>query len=543
MKLFYNGQMYTMNDNRDIADAMVVSNGDIVFVGEKKLAEEKFPELLEKIDLEGHPILPGFIDNHVHLLSYGHSLNIANLNGCSSVEEVLERLHQFKANRTDLNEWIEGRGWDETIFSEKRLLNRHDLDNVSSTLKIVIGRSCSFICVVNSLALEEIGLFESIPDRYVDLIQVDDEGVPTGVFFGEACHYVYSFIPKMSKEEIKKCIVDASNDYLTCGITTVDTDDFELVRAGDFSAILAAYHELDSTSKLPIRINLMLYLPNEQLLDEFLELNKKTGDGSDFFRYGHFKLMTDGSLGSREAALKKPYADDPNNCGLTFYTQEELNSLVRKAHENGLSVVCDGIGDYGIQMALNAYRPIIEKSTDKTALRFCIDHCQITSHKIIEEFAELGVIGGLELVFVSSDIPITEERIGYERAQESYNWKTFVNQGVHYCAGSDSPVEHFNPFYGIHAAVNRVSWDGLPPEGWLKEQKLSVDEAISAFTRNGGFPIYREDDLGTLEIGKKADFIILTEDPFLILPEKLNMITVKKTYIGGNLAYCSESSD
>lgn len=532
-----NGRCHTLNAQNDIAEAIFMENGRIAAVGTNDEIMKLAKEGDTIIDAEGKTVMPGFYDSHMHLLSYGYSLTMAYLDDCNSVEDVIATMKKYiEDNNIPPGTWVEGRGWNETNYPEGRMPNRHDLDRVSTEHMISIGRSCSFICITNTKALEELGFMEKLPDVSSGMVELDESGVPTGIFRGEAKEAVYSRLPKLGVERIKQSIVAACEKYKEAGITSAETDDFELTRAGDFNDILQAYKELDEANELPIRINLMLYLPEDEQQQEFYKYGFKTGDGSDFFRIGKFKLLTDGSLGVREAALLEPYSDDPTTYGGPLVTQEAICRKVKDAYEHGLITVCDGMGDFGIYLALKAYEPIVKAHPDED-LRFGIDHCQITTEGLIEEYARLGVTAGCELVFVKSDIEIAEDRVGKHRASLSYNWKRFFDNGCVVAAGSDSPVEDYNPMLGIEGAVNRRDWDNQPPEGWFSEQCITVEQAVQAFTTGAAYANYEENEKGTIEVGKFADLIVLSDDIFTMDKNDLAKAKVEKTIIGGKLVY------
>lgn len=532
-----NGVCYTLDAEHTVAEAVLMEDGRIKAVGKNEEILAMAGSGAEVIDAEGHAVLPGFYDSHLHLLSYGYSKTMAYLDDCKSIDDVIETLKKYiEDNNIPEGQWVEGRGWNETGYPEGRVPNRYDLDKVSTKHMISIGRSCSFMCITNSKALESLGFLDNPPETAQGTVDVDENGVLTGVFRGEAKEAVYSQLPKLGVEKIKESIVRACELYKTAGITSAETDDFELTRAGTFHDILQAYKELDEAGELPIRVNLMLYLPEDEQQQEFYKYGLKTGDGSDFFRIGKFKLLTDGSLGAREAALLEPYSDDATTLGGNEMTQEQLCRKIRDAYEHGLISVCDGMGDRGILMALKAYEPIVAEHPDED-LRFGIDHSQITTEGIIEEYARLGVTGGCELVFVKSDIEIAEERVGKHRASQSYNWKRFFDNGIVVTAGSDSPVEDFNPMWGIDGAVNRRDWDNLPEEGWYPEQKTTVEQAVSAFTTGSAYANYEEKDKGTIEVGKLADMVILSDDIFAVDKNSIKDIAVEKTILGGEVVF------
>ncbi|HCU08449.1 MAG TPA: hypothetical protein DF480_05760 [Clostridiales bacterium] len=535
--VFINGTIYTMDKENSVASAIGMENGFITAVGTDAAVLTQVDRPDRVVDLHGKAMLPGFYDGHMHLLSYGYSKTMAYLDDCASIEDLILCVKEhIKQCELMPGTWVEGRGWNEGAYPERRMPDRHDLDRISTDHMIVLGRSCSFACVVNTKALQELGMLEASHLSEAVSVEVNAEGHPTGIFLGEATHLVYSKMPRLGVEGIRKAVLAACRDYVRAGITSVDTDDFELTRAGTFRQILQVYSELDKTGQLPLRINQMLYLPTWELLEDFLTTGYRTGDGSPFFRIGSFKLLTDGSLGTRRAALMEPYADSAESMGSVMHSQKELSALMRRAFESGLDLVGDGIGDRGIYMLLKAYEPLVNENPGKD-LRFCIDHSQITTEGIIEEYKRLNVIGGCELVFVASDIDIVEDRVGMHRASLAYNWKRFYDMGITVTAGSDSPVEPFEPLLGIHAAVNRRNWSGKPAGGWLPEQRLSVEQAVRALTTGSAYAAREEHLKGTLEVGKYADAVVLSEDIFRIDPDRIDQTAVLMTIVNGHVAW------
>ena len=262
----------------------------------------------------------------------------------------------------------------------------------------------------------------------------------------------------------------------------------------------------------------------------------KTGDGSPYFRIGPCKTDTDGSLGGRTAALLAPYQDDPQNNGEIYYDAKTLGEMVKLAYENQCQFVCDAVGDRAMAMIIDAYETVI-RDHENEDLRFGIDHCQITNDRLLERLKQNRLIAGLELGFVESDSYIAEDRLGKERAGSSYSWNSFIKKGISTCAGSDNPVEPYAPLHGIYAAVTRRNWDGLPEEGWFPEEKISVQEAVKMFTAGSAYATFEEKEKGTLEIGKYADMVVLSGDPFRIPPEKIESVQVLRTITGGKTVF------
>lgn len=540
-RIFYNANGYSMDEAGRRFEAVATENGVVCEIGTNDQVLAKKDSDTELIDLAGKTVLPGFNDSHMHLLSYGYSLEVADLNDCGSFEEVKARLREYIAkNGLKKGDWIEGRGWDQNQFADGKMPDRHDLDGEFGDYYVVLTRTCAQISVVTTNVLKLAGIFEKPEQIEGGMILTDEDGNATGLLTGLATEIIYRIIPKLGKERIKKCILQACGEYLTAGITSVQTDDFELLRAGTFREILDAYHELDAEGKLPLRVNLMLHLATMEELKDFLSLGLRTGDGSPFFRIGPFKTITDGSLGGRTAALREPYSDNPEgmegNTGEMYITKEEIESLTQCAFENGLQLVSDGIGDRAMRTVLDAFIKIIEKHPDED-LRFGIDHCQITTEGIIEDFAKYKIVGGLELVFLASDIAIVEDRVGAHRAAMSYNWKKFHDLGVVVAAGSDSPVEEYSPLHGIYASVTRRDYSGLPDGGYNPDQKITVDQAVRAFTTGPAYATFEDGVKGSLETGKYADMVVLEKDPYQVDPITMKEIGVCMTVVNGEIAY------
>lgn len=540
-KVFVNVNGYTMDQNNSCFEAVVVENGKIAYVGDKEEAMESTDKDSQVIDLKGKTMLPGFNDSHIHLLSYGYSLEVVDLNDCKSLQELKERVRQYiKEKGIQKGQWVEGRGWDQNQFDDGKMPTRIDLDEEFGDYYVVLTRTCAQISVVTTNVLQLAGIFDHPQQIEGGMILTDEGGTATGLLTGLATEIVYKIIPKLGVERIKKCILAACNEYITSGMTSTQTDDFELLRAGNFKEIMQAYEELDREGLLPMRVNLMLHLPTVVELKEFISLGYKSGDGSPFFKIGPFKTITDGSLGGRTAALREPYSDNPvemkANTGEMYITKEELETLTQMAFDHGLQLVSDGIGDRAMRTVLDAFIKILEKNPGKD-LRFGIDHCQITTEGIIEDFAKYGIVGGLELIFLASDIAIVGDRVGEHRAAMSYNWKKFKDLGVTIAAGSDSPVEEYSPLHGIYASVTRCTYDKEPVGGYNPEQKLTVEEAIHSFTTGPAYATFEEKVKGTIEVGKYADLVVLEKDIKSVNPLEIMDINVEMTIVNGEIVY------
>lgn len=535
--LLINGQVYTMNQKNEMYEAVAVNDGKIEKLGKTDHILELRTENTKIIDLKGKAAIPGFNDSHMHLLSYGYSKQIVYLDGCKSLAELQNRVTNFiKYEKVEAGQWVEGRGWDQNEFAVKEIPTRLELDQISTNIPIVLGRTCGQMCIANTKALETLNLLRPQGEMEHGTVLADEKGIPVGIFTGEAINLIYGKLPKLGTEKIKSSILRACEEYMAAGITSLQTDDFELKRAGTPEDVLKAYLELDKEGRLPLRVNLMMYLPTIGDMKKILDMGYKTGYGSPFFKIGPCKTDTDGSLGGRTAALEDDYSDEPGNRGEIYFDTGELEKMVKLAYENQCQFVCDAIGDRALNMVIDAYSKVL-KNDRQNKYRFAIDHCQITNPAILERLKKYNLIAGLELGFVMSDIYIAEDRLGRDRAKHAYNWKSFADSSLHCAAGSDNPVEPYEPLHGIYAAVSRKNWDGEPENGWLPEQKLSVEEAVRMFTTGSAFATFEEEVKGTLDVGKYADIVILSKDIFQADIDEIPSIKVESTIVNGKIVY------
>ena len=536
MKLYYNGVIFTMNASGDRAGAMAVEGDHIVRVGEEEKLKRQFPDA-EAVDLEGRTIMPGFIEGHVHLLNYAYSLTKIDCAPLKSIAEMIETGKEYiRKNQIPSGTWVQGRGWNQTFFAEKRNPTVADLDAISTDHPIVFTRVCEHMVVANSVALKMAGITKETKNPEGGEIEHDAEGKLTGLMKETARYLIYRMIPDKSVEEIKEMLVRAIDIASSLGLTTMHSDDFETFSDKDWRKVLRAYRELEQEGRLNMRIREQCLLPQIDRLKEFIQEEIKERHDTLMVQVGPLKLLTDGSLGGRSAYLRAPYSDAPDTCGIAVFTQEELNELVTTAHEASMGVVCHGIGDGAMEMCMDAFLKAQEKRPDPDA-RFGIIHLQITQPDILKRFKEQNIIAYMEPICLNSDLHIAESRIGAERLQSTYNYRTLCDMGVMYTMSSDCPVDSLNPFDSLFVGVNRCDYNGYPEAGWMPDQKLTVEQMLRGFTINGAYASFEENIKGSLEEGKLADFVILSQDPIQCDPKKLRDIFVEETVLGGRTIY------
>lgn len=533
--IFFNGNIKTMDKAIEKAHAVAVKNGIIMRVGSNQDILALKTEDTELVDLGGQLMLPGFNDSHMHLLSYGLSLEKVNLGAALSVEDIIA-LGKDRLEKNPDIKWLQGRGWNNENWKNTAFPTRYDLDKISETIPVSYTRACGHIIVANSRAIEIMGVDASTQQVKGGHFDLDESGKPLGIFRESARDFVYNAIPSLSEADIQKMFLEGGQDLLKCGITSIQSDDFEAVTEAEYKKVLHVYKEMSENRTLPIRVYEQCFLPPISRLREFLALGYKSGQGNEFFKIGPLKLLGDGSLGGRTAYLSAPYADDPSTRGICVFSQEELDELISTAHDNDMPSAVHCIGDEQMRMTFDAIEKAMLKNP-KPDMRHSIVHCQITDEFLLNRFRDLNVIAHIQPIFLASDIHIVEDRVGKSLAKTSYNWKSMVEKGVHYACGSDSPVEGFDVMKNIYCAVTRKDLNGFPEGGWYPEQKLTVQEAVYGFTMGSAYASCEENIKGSITVGKYADFAILDRDIFTINPDEIKNVTVTKTVLGGKTVY------
>lgn len=534
-KIFFNGKVYT--GETKLQDAFVVEDNKFIYAGNLSEAENFIDENTEKIDLQGNFICAGFNDSHMHLLNYGYALSMAGLSEhTKSLSEMLLYLKQFaQENNIKEDSWLRGRGWNHDYFTdEKRFPNRYDLDKVSTDYPICITRTCGHCCVVNSKALEVLGIDENTLQIEGGHFDVDENGKPTGVFRENAMDYVYSKMPQPSLAEIKAMMEKAIKALNSYGVTSSQTDDF-IVFQLPYQTIIKAYKELEAEGKLTVRVNEQSHFTNTKDLQQFFDEGYNTNVGTEFFKIGPLKMLGDGSLGSRTAFLSQPYNDDNSTRGIAIFTQEQFDEMVMLAHEHNMQIAIHAIGDGILDRILNAYKKALFK-LPKENHRHGIVHCQITRPEQLEDFAKLNLHVYAQPIFLDYDIHIVHERVGEKLASTSYAFNTLQKKGVHVSSGTDCPVEAPNVMNCIQCAVTRTNLKD-DCDVYLEHEAMSVKEAIDSYTIEGAYASFEEDKKGKIQKGMLADFVVLNENPFEIEKTKIKNIKVLQTYVDGKLVY------
>ena len=514
------------------AEAIAVRGDRILAVGETdEILKLKGPQT-QVVDLHGRFVMPGFNDAHVHLAEAGFEKQTVDLVGVKSRDEFRERIRK-KVETAAPGEWIVGGGWDETLWAVKTPPTRFDIDEVTTDHPVFLNRVDGHIAVANSKALQLAGITLATKDPEGGKIDRDESGTPTGILRETAKDAVLQVIPKPTHEKRRAAVEAALADAAQWGITSAQDystwDDF------------LVYEELEQEGKLPIRIT--EWLPFDASLDE-LQAHRAAHPQSDLMLHtGMLKAFMDGSLGSHTAAMLQPYSDDPKNSGLPQYDPEKLNEMAKERVDAGFQLGFHAIGDRAVQMALDAFAAAEKDAREKKIkaanggedYRLRVEHAQVTNPAQVERFKELKVIASMQPNHLLTDMHWAKDRLGDARAAHSYAWAEFLNAGVTLAFGTDYPVEPITPFRGLYAAVTRRSEDGKMQ--YFPEQKITMDQAIAAYTTGSAFAQFEEKEKGKLQPGMLADFVVLDHDITAVPAQKILQTKVLRTVVGGKTVY------
>ncbi|HSZ60459.1 MAG TPA: amidohydrolase [Terriglobales bacterium] len=514
------------------SEALAIVGDHILAVGARDEVMKFKGTETKVVDLEGHFVMPGFNDAHMHMASAGLEKMNVDLVGAKTLDEFRDRIHA-KVEKAEPGEWIVGEGWDETLWPVKALPSRWDVDEVSGDHPVYLERVDGHIGVANTRALQLASITVATRDPDGGKIDRDESGTPTGILREKAQAAMNVAIPKPSHEKRRHAIELALADLADHGITSAQDfsqwDDFQI------------YEEIEHDGKLTARIS--EWLPFD---DSIEELNRKRDShpaSDNMLHTGMLKGFMDGSLGSKTAALLEPYSDDPKNSGLPQYDAAKLNAMTKERVLAGYQVGFHAIGDKGVQMALDAYAEAEKAAKDAKVkavdggadYRLRIEHAQVTTPQEILRFKELKVIASMQPSHLLTDMNWAESRLGPKRAEDSYAWAEFLRRGVTLAFGTDYPVEPVTPFRGIYAALTRMSEDGR--KSYYPAQKINSEQAIAAYTTGSAFAEFAEKQKGKLDPGMLADFVVLDQDITAAPPPKILQTKVLRTVVGGKTVY------
>ena len=533
------GTIYTANDTRPTVEAVTVKDGKITYAGDAKgdWCRDNTSNNRRKVDLDGAAMYPGLTDGHGHLIGIGLREMTLNLEGTKSVKDLKTRLASVVKD-TPKGETIYGRGWIETHWPEKRFPNRYDLDDVSPDNPVILERADGHAVVVNSQALTAANITANTKAPYGGAINKNGKAEPrrgknepSGMLIDNAAKLVESLMPQLTDERKEAAYIKGAELYASRGWTnihsmSVNPDDIPML------------NRLANESKIKIRVYNSIDLLDHKNMPHMIS---KTGGDAPLITTRAIKLYADGALGSRGAALLEPYSDDKGNSGLMTLKEEQANSILKAALRNGTQVNIHAIGDRGNREVLQWYKnafeaiPVSERANPDP--RWRIEHSQIVHIDDIPLFAEYGIIPSMQPSHAIGDLYFAVDRLGKERLAGGYAWRSLIDSGAVIVGGSDAPVEVGDPRIEFYAATVRKGLDGYSNDAWYPNEKVTPQNALKMFTAWPAYAAFQEDTLGTIEVGKAADFTIFETD--IMTADAANILTAKPvmTIVNGKVAF------
>ncbi len=523
-----NARIWTVDKAHPLADSVAVVGERIVAVGSATDMDAWHGPQTKIIDAQGKLLLPGFNDAHVHFVDGGDHLQQVQLKDAVSQQEFAQRIID-RAKKTPKGEWVTGGDWDEQKWSPAQLPTKELIDSQTPNTPVWVNRYDGHESLANSATLRLAKIDAKTPDPPGGQIVRDAQGNPTGVLRDSAQDLVFKIMPAMSAAHRMRAIHQALEHAASLGVTSVQ----DMNPAYDD---VKAYSQLAESGELTVRI---YAAPMETEWKDQAKLGIRHAFGTDMLRLGAVKGYADGSLGSETAYFFDPYTDDPKSHGLLsdeMHPPTALQARLKSADAAGLQLCIHAIGDRAISMTLDIFEQI-EKANGKRERRWRIEHSQHMAAKDFARYARLGVIASVQPYHAIDDGRWAEKRIGSDRIKRTYAFRTFLDNGVRLAFGTDWSVAPLSPMWTIYAAVTRATLDGKNPEGWVPEQKLTVAEAVEAYTMGSAFAEFQEKEKGSITPGKLADFVVLSDDIFKIPPAQIKNVKVEATYLGGKLVY------
>ena len=536
-KLFINGEIYSMKKEGEKFQSLGVKDGKIIFLGTDE--EGKNISSKELIDLKGKMMIPGMADAHLHLYAYCQNLTFVDLSKVHNINEMINLMKE-KVKNVKKGDWVKGVNFDQSKWKENRFPTLEEMNSISKDNPVIIKRCCLHAVVANSRALEIAGIGKNYQAGSGGIVELDKNGMPNGILREQSTKVFDDILPDPLKDiEVQKRIMqNVLNDMSSKGITTIHT---YAAKIWQYNEDINIYKNFEKEGKLPLRVTVCI----DELFEPEILTKEKLNNPYRKVQLGAYKIFSDGSMGSRSAALKKPYSDDPQNSGFMLFTQEELNNKILTGYEHGLQPAIHAIGDRALDMTLAAIEHTLKTTKEKgmtdeeqkNRLPFRIIHVQMIDDDLLERMKKLPLVLDIQPIFLCTDLHWIEDRIGKERLKGSFALKTMEKAGLIQTGGSDCPVETYEPLKGIYAAVTRQDMEGYPTEGFLPEERLSVYEALCMYTKNVPYATGQESVLGTLEIGKFADLTVLEKNLFKIDKKEIKDVKVEQTYVAGNCVF------
>ncbi len=522
-----NANIYTVDSAMPRAQALAVKDGRFVLVGSNAEVEAIAGPQTERLEAAGQTIIPGMIDAHAHLPNLGRLLRTVNLKGTESYEEVIA-LVKSRADLVPTGTWILGRGWDQNKWADENFPTHQALSAAVPRHPVYLDRVDGHAALANQMAMRQAGLDRQTQDPPGGKIIRDADGWPTGTLIDEARLLVAAVIPPVSNQQLMGQIKAGMQDANRWGLTGIHD-------AGVGADTVEFYEELAAQGQLTLRFYVMVEAGSPGLV-ELLGYGPRIGMGNQMVWTRAIKVSADGAMGSRGAALLRDYTDDPGNRGLMLADYDSVLTIARLALENGFQLNVHAIGDRANRSVLDAYQKALSEYPDLDH-RFRIEHAQLLAPDDIPRFAELGVIPSMQGSHQTGDMYWVADRLGQQRVESAYVWRSLRDTGVIIPNGSDFPVESVNPLVSFGAFVTRQDADGWPDGGWFPEQRLDREDALKSITIWPAYAAFMENDVGSISPGKLADFVVLDRDIMTVPAYDILGTRVKRTVVGGRTVY------
>jgi len=525
-QIFFNATIYTVDKDNTMADAMVVKDGKIVFVGKKEDALSHY-NAKEKIDLHGGFVYPGFFDAHCHFVNYAMDQSKIPLKGTQSWDEVIDSVKKFAAAHQQ--GWILGRGWDQNDWPQKDFPSNEELNTLFPDRPVFLERVDGHACIVNQKALD-IAHFDAHTSISGGEL-ISEKGNLTGVLVDNAKDSMEKFIPLPNRKQIEEALLKAQQNCFAVGLTTLD-DAAIAANVGVTKDIVALIDSMQHAGTFKMRMYFMVY--DDASKKYFLDHGPMKTDRLDVHA---FKYFSDGALGSRGALLLKPYSDDAKSQGLLLSPENYFEEQAKLCYDHGFQMCTHAIGDSANRMMLHIYAKILGGPNDK---RWRIEHCQVIAPDDFDLFHQYSIVPSVQTTHATSDMYWALDRLGVYRIKGAYAYHDLLKENGWIANGSDFPVEDINPLYGFYAGVSRRDQKGFPKDGFQPENALSREEALRAMTIWAAQANFEENEKGSLEPGKFADFVVLPKDIMKIPIEETFSVKVESTWVNGERVYSSE---